>query len=414
MNDFFSPGSDDEAVAWLTEQEAAPSATRTLSTEAAVAALEAVPPLLEALPVLLSALGTRPAQGWEAAGAWESGEALEEAGDAPESSAEMWEYLEPGWDGGAEPEAGFIALAGVLIPAAELGLGLFQTLQQHALSGAFSVTSTAASYIHNPSPTGLTIQRRTFRFPITAHHPRYGIGTQTFWFDVELEYDGFNIRRVSVTEDRGSSSTLVSSDFTITFTPSWRSANNEPVAAISYTISGRWDPIGRGDESFRGSFVIDAAGNLTGLQVTSSQGWVRSGQVTHRGGGPVPRPTRAVHVTTVHFDPAGSATLTQDKIRHVHGWYTRLPAAVQAEVRRGTQPIRLTGRASTTGTVQHNQALARRRAEAVERILRDLAGPSAQLTVLVHGELEARTADSQETPDERRVDLECEYQVYQL
>lgn len=413
MDDVFFPASDDEAVAWLTGQGSAPSTTRTLSAEAAVAALEAVPPLLEALPVLLDAL-TTDRGAWESAGGVDEVEASESLGDAGESSAELWEYLEPGWGDEAVPEAGFIALAGVLIPAAELGLGLFQTLQQHALSGAFTVSSTAASYIHNPSPTGLTIQRRTFRFPITAHHPRVGIGTQTFWFDVELEYDGFNVRRVAVTEDRGSSSTLVSSDFTITFTPSARSANNEPVAAVAYTISGRWDPIGRGDESFRGSFVVDAAGNLTGLQVTSSQGWVRNGQVTSRGGGPVPRPTRALHVTTVHFDPAGSATLTQEKIRHIHGWYTRLPAAVQAEVRRGTQPIRLTGRASTTGTVQQNQALARRRAEAVQRILRDLAGPSAQLTVLVHGELEARTADATEAPDERRVDLECEYQVYQL
>lgn len=421
-----SSGSDD-AVAWLTGEAVVPaheaseasgspggSARRraSLSTEAAVAALETVPPLLEAVPVLLDALvratgGQREALddwgGPPASGTgWESGE------------GQVSEYLEPGWDGDASPEVGFIALAGVLIPAAELGLSIFSTLQQHVFNGDFSVTSTPATYIHSPSPTGLTIQRRTFRFPITAHHPRYGIGTQTFWFDVALEYDGFNVRRVAVTEDRGSSSSLYSSDFTIAFVPSAYTAANEPVAAVAYTISGRWDPIGSGDESFTGRFVVDAAGNLTGLQVSSSQRWVRHGALTQSGGGPVPRPTTAVHVTTVHFDPSGSATLTQDKIRHIHSWYTGLPGPVQAEIRKGTQPIRLTGRASSTGTVQANQALARRRADAVARILRDLAGTSARVDVEAHGELGARTPDGQEAPAERRVDLRCEYQVYQL
>jgi outer membrane protein OmpA-like peptidoglycan-associated protein len=172
--------------------------------------------------------------------------------------------------------------------------------------------------------------------------------------------------------------------------------------------------VGRGDESFSGRFVVDAAGNLTGLEVSSSQQWVRHGTLTQSGGGPVPRPTRAVHLTAVHFDPSGSSTLTQDKIRHIHSWYMGLPTVVQAEIAKGTQPIRLTGRVSTTGTVQQNQALARRRADGVAKILRDLAGTSARIDVEVHGELGARTPDAQEAPDERRVDLLCEYQVYQL
>lgn len=427
-DDLLTGYSEDAAVAWLTG-EATPG-RRTIPTEAAVGALEAVPPLLEALPVLLDALrrsaeaapptwsgesayrSGEAAGGWggEAAPGWDGTAYLEDPLPAPE----VWEYLEPGWDAGTEAEAGFIAVAGVLIPAAELGLGVFDRLQQHVFNGSFQVTSTPSSYIHNPSPTGLAVQRRTFRFPVTAHHPRYFIDTQTFWFDVTLEYDGFNIRRVAVTEDRGRSSTLVSSSFSITFSPSAFTAPNEPVSAIAYTISGRWDPVGSGDESFSGRFVVDAAGRLTGLQVSSSQSWVRVGALTQSGGGAVPRPTTARHVTTVHFDPAGSATLTQEKIRHVHAWFTGLPAPVQAEIRRGAQVIRATGRASTTGTVQQNQALARRRADAVARVLRDLAGTAARIDVEVHGELGARTPDAQEAPDERRVDLETQYQVYQL
>ncbi|GGC05739.1 OmpA family protein [Cellulomonas carbonis] len=445
MDDDFLTGDSEDAVAWLTGAPLRPSAgtlstrrapgLRGVPTEAAVAALEAVPSMLEALPALLAAAVGRTGSGWEststaswpgseAAPSWEGAEAEQgwdgATGEDPLPAPETWEYLEPGWDVegaedlGSEAEAGFIAVAGVLIPAAELGLGIFDRLQQHVFNGSFQVTSTPATYIHNPSPTGLAVQRRTFRFPVTAHHPRYFIDTQTFWFDVTLEYDGFNVRRVSVTEDRGRSSSLVSSTFSITFTPSAYTPSNEPVSAVAYSISGRWDPVGSGDESFSGRFVVDAAGRLTGLQVSSGQGWVRAGALTQSGGGPVPRPTTARHVTTVHFDPAGSATLTQDKIRHVHSWFTSLPSAVQAEVRRGAQTIRATGRASTTGTVQQNQALARRRADAVARVLRDLAGTSARVDVEVHGELGARTPDAQEAPGERRVDLEVAYQVYQL
>jgi outer membrane protein OmpA-like peptidoglycan-associated protein len=420
-DDILTGYTEDDAVTWLTEGEAAPAPPRaalTPPTEAAVAALQVVPPLLETIPVLLDALVRTTAP--HAAGRPAGFEAAEDLGgsepgtDWEPPASTQWEYLEPGWDGEASPEAGFMALAGVLIPAAELGLSVFSELKQHVFKGDFEVTSTPATYIHSSSPTGLTIQRRMFRFPITAHHPRYGPGTQTFWFDVALEYDGFNVRHVSVTEDRGSSSSLYASDFSITFSPSAYTASNEPVSAVAYLIKGRWDPVGIGDESFSGRFVVDAAGNLTGLQVSSSQQWVRHGALTQSGGGPVPRPTKAVHLTTVHFDPSGSSALTQDKIRHIHSWYMGLPTAVQAEISKGTQPIRLTGRASTTGTVQQNQALARKRADAVAKILRDLAGTSARIDVEAHGELGAQTPDGQEVPDERRVDLRCEYQVYQL
>jgi len=375
--------SEEDAIDWLTEGAIAP-APRAPTAETVVAALRVVPPLLEAIPLLLDALART---------------------TAPRAGVE-------GWDGDASPEAGFLALAGVLIPAAELGLGVFNTLQQHVFNGALSVSSTPATYVHDASPAGLTIHRRTFRFPVTAHHPRYGIGTQTFWFDVALEYDGFNVRGVSVNEDRGSSSTLVSSSFSITFTPSPYTAKNEPVAAVAYTISGRWDPVGLGDESFSGGFVVDAAGNLTDLRVSSSQRWVAHGTVTQSGGGAVPRPTTETHQTAVYFERSGSATLTGSEIRRIYDWYTAVPNAVQAEVRKGAQPIRLTGRASTTGTVQQNQALARRRADAVAKVLRELAGTGARIDVEAHGELGAATADGQEVRDERRVDLRCEYQVF--
>jgi hypothetical protein len=48
-------------------------------------------------------------------------------------------------------------------------------------------------------------------------------------------------RAVPIIEDRARSSTLVSSDFSINFVPSAFTAQNEPISAIAYSISGRWD-----------------------------------------------------------------------------------------------------------------------------------------------------------------------------
>ena len=387
------------------------------------AALSALPAFIEATPSLAAQLGSDALAGWgpEAVAegttgdpAW-FGPTSESAADwSTESASEPgWEYVEatPATDGD-ESEVAFIAAAGLLVSAAGLGLGIFDRVESHLLKGSFSVESSGSTYIHNPSPQGLTIQTKVFTFPVTAFHPRYGFSDQTFWFKVTLDYDGFNIRRVSVVEDRGRSSTMIGSDFSIKFAPSAYTAPNEPVSAIAYTISGRWDPIGRGDESFDGGFIVDAAGNLRGLRVSSSQRWVTAGRLTETGGGPVPRPTTAAHLADVHFDPAGSHRLTEESIRHVHRYYQGLPQAVQAEIRSGALPIQIVGRASTTGTVQQNQDLARRRAEAVAAVLRQVAGSTAQIVVSVHGELGARTADRVESPDERRVEMSVQYTVY--
>lgn len=313
----------------------------------------------------------------------------------------------------AENPAAIIAVAGALISGAQLGIAVFDRLESHLLSGSFSVSSNASSYIHNPSPRGLRSHTKRFFFSISAHHPRYGIGNQNFYFQLTLEYDGFNIQRVSIIEDRGRSSSLVSSNFSITFTPSAFSAPNDPVAAIVYNINGRWDPVGRGDESFDGSLIINAQGNMPRLRVNSPQNWVRKmTPVRSRGGGTVPRPTTARHTADVSFDRPGETRVSNSSIRHIHRYYTGLPSTVRTEIRAGRIPIVLTGRASTTASVRRNQGIARERARNVAVTLRDLAGSSANLVIRSHGELGARTSDNREDPNERRVDMDVTYTLY--
>ena len=315
----------------------------------------------------------------------------------------------------AAAAATFLSVAGTLISGTQLGLAVFDRLERHLLSGSFSVTSHAASYVHNTSPAGLRVHTKRFFFAISAHHPRYGFGNQNFYFQLTLEYDGFNIRRVSIVEDRGRSSSLVSSSFSITFSPARYSSQSAPIAAIVYNLHGEWDPIGRGHESFDGSLLINAQGRLLRLRINSPRRWVwRQRRITSRGGGTVPGPTRAQHITSVQFDRPGRTRLSQSSIRHIHGWYTRLPTAVKAEIRRGRVPIELTGRASTTGTVQRNQQIARARAASVAAVFRDLAGNSADINTRAHGELGASGPDNREDPNERRVEVVVSYRVYKL
>ena len=391
MSNDIAPWGEHEAIEWLIG-EGLPNALG----EDEIEALRALPGLVVALPGLIGGL---------AATEWEATNWGEDEFD------ELWENIETTIDdgGGGESEVAFIAVAEVLIAASELGLAVFDRVR-----GSSSFAAATASYIHNPSPRGLTVQTKTFEFPITCHHPRYGISNQTFWFRVTLEYDGFNVRRASVIQDRDRSSTMVMSDFSIDFTPSAFTPTNEPVAAVVYNITGRWDPVGSGDESFDGRFVLDAAGNLRGLTVSSPQRWVTAGTVRSSGGGAVPRPTRAIQATAVHFSPEGSATVDAAGMRHLNDWFRGLPPAVQDAVRRGTLPIQLTGRTSTTGAELSNQSLGRRRADAVATAFRNLASTSAQFILNTQGELGARTPDRQPSSQERRVDIRIEYDVYDI
>ena len=368
-------GTENEATDWLIGGEDwEPS--RSVVSDTTLAALQALPAFVEALPSLIESVAAIRANGGD--------------DTYPPALDELWEQLETTLTEENESEVAFIAVAEVLIAASELGLAVFDRVR-----GSSSFASSTASYIHNPSPRGLAVQTRTFNFPITAHHPRYWQSNPTFWFRVTLEYDGFNVRRASVIQDRDRSSTMSLSSFSIDFTPAAFTASNEPVAAVVYNLSGRWDPFGTGDESFDGRFVLDAAGQIRGLTVSSPQRWVQAGQVTASGGGPVPRPTRAINATSVHFSPAGSFKVEAASVRHLHGWFQGLPPAVQSEIKNGNLSIQLAGRTSTTGGELSNQRLARR----ARRVCGGGAPRSRQHVSAVHHQLARRARSPHSRPE---------------
>lgn len=302
------------------------------------------------------------------------------------------------------PAAALDAHARAMNPVAIAGLGLavFNTGRQVFFQGDVEGSATPASYVHPNTPPDTPAHRINAEFELNAHHPRYGFDRQHFWFRLDTDVNGYDIKAASITLLRDRSSELTASSFSVSFQPLARSGPNEAVAHMVFIIEGRWDPMGRGDVSFSGELHLKADGTMT-LSVSSERNWVRGGTFTNVRRTPLPGPIVVTPFWDVQFSPPGSDTVSDTAIRELRGWYDRLSAELRGRIERGDVPIELNGYASTTGSVADNQALARRRAENVQRVLGDFAGSTARFRVVVHGETRARTGDNVESPEERRV-----------
>lgn len=90
--------------------------------------------------------------------------------------------------------------------------------------------------------------------------------------------------------------------------------------------------------------------------------------------------------------------------KDIYGWYFGLDRNVRQDLERGTGQLRITGRASRTGSEQTNSNLAELRAKRVQQIIADFAGSDAHVRSYAMGAFGAQTAT--EDPNERRVDVE--------
>jgi|GEM_PF-4592402 len=317
-------------------------------------------------------------------------------------------------DGLGESAPAFLAVADRVIAVADLGLSLFNTLKAHVLNGSFSVSSVPAQHFRPTSPPGLVTRTRKFRFKLIARYDSRFVSNPEFHFTVTLEYDGLNIRHVTVLADLGKSSSLPRSTFSIAFNPVEVPLSGEE-PRIRYDISGTWNPsLGGGDsESFTGHFFVDAQGELKGLNIDAPGRRVwQAGVITREGGGRVP--TRRLIGTghNVFFDKPGSARMTDDALRALHGWSTGLPKWLRDQIVAGRVPLSLTGHASTTGSIERNMQIARARAAAVAAALKQLIGDSILTESRAPGELEAGTPDKVESPKERRCSIEATAEIY--
>jgi outer membrane protein OmpA-like peptidoglycan-associated protein len=289
---------------------------------------------------------------------------------------------------------------------AALGLAVFETGRSVATGGDLAFEAAPASYRHDHTPPEIAFTRYSENLMIKANHPRAGFGWQHFWFSLRFDYNGYDIRDCTLNVLIDRSSAMHASTFAIKFDPQAHSARNEPVAEIVYKISGRWNPVGRGDVSFSGDLHIKANGEVWSDQIQSEQNWVLWGGRDSLQRNPLPAPIVVTEFHDVFFSPPGAHRLDDASIRAIHEWHNRADADRRRQLEMGTKPFILHGYASTTDSVARNQELARKRIEAVQQVLRDLVGSQAQFQTFAHGELRAQTGDNVEAQEERRVRIE--------
>ncbi|HEX8850603.1 MAG TPA: S8 family serine peptidase [Gemmatimonadaceae bacterium] len=299
-----------------------------------------------------------------------------------------------------EEDAGVVEIVG-------LGLAIFQAGQSVLSSGDFRVEAAESSYVHPNTPPDRQLTRSTMDLTIVAFHPRYFIDNQEFVFRVEFEHNGNDITLARISPLRDASSSLYASDFNIAFRPSAASQPADAMAKIRYVIEGRWNPVGRGDVSFRGELNIAADGSAI-CTIDSERQWVyvrpNAFSNVHRVALPTPR--MQLSVFEIFFSPPGSDRINPGTERAALDWYDRLDAELRRNVENGTLPVTLHGYASTTGNDTQNRLLARHRAERVQAILRDRLGTNARIEIVAHGERDAGTRDETEVAAQRKVRIE--------
>jgi hypothetical protein len=94
-----------------------------------------------------------------------------------------------------------------------------------------------------------------------------------------------------------------------------------------------------------------------------------------------------------------------DSLQKIHDWYFGLDPNVRQDLEQGQGLLKLTGRASTTGTKAFDLSLAEKRAKRVARVIADFAGSNAHLNSFALGAFAAQTQG--EVASERRVDVEA-------
>lgn len=295
----------------------------------------------------------------------------------------------------------------VVIAGAGLGVAAFTLGRTILTSGSFSSTASTANYIHPGTPLSQAFRRCSMEFSLKAHHPRYFIDAQTFWYRLSFEYNGNDLRNVAINALVDRSSTLHTSTFSSTWTGQAHSPGAAPVAEIMFQLTGNWDPVGRGNVSYSGELKVGADGSAT-LSVTSERNWVTVGQAPAPCARVAPWvppppvvPSYAPVGRTVFFQP-GSDRMVEADERRLMAWFQTFGPVTKANIARGASTVRVEGFASTTQGGPANLALSRRRAERVAQLIRDALGSSTPVNVFARGEYQARTPDRVEAQAERR------------
>jgi outer membrane protein OmpA-like peptidoglycan-associated protein len=236
-----------------------------------------------------------------------------------------------------------------------------------------------------------------------------------FWFELEFEYNGTDIRGATVRALRDKSSTLHKSKFTINFDAQAKSLPEDPVAEITFKINGswmKWDPLPFANETFTlwGELDVRADGAVR-LRIDSEKKRVRPRDAP--GSCPIVKakfevpkvPVPIIRSLDVLFNPPGSVRIRTGDEEKIVRWYQAIPGTMKGKIESGALPIIVRGYASTTQPGPANLKLSMARANRVKAILQKFAGSAARIQTQGRGEYEAGTRDEVENPKERRVNI---------
>jgi hypothetical protein len=170
-------------------------------------------------------------------------------------------------------------------PVAALNIGSAALTVGTALTsgGTFQTTSAPINYIHEGTPPTQTFRTCLREFMISAFKPMVPVPpsdphspAEKFWFALQYEYNGNDLREVKVDPLMDKSSTLFKSKFIINFVPGAASVPRDPVAAVRFTISGYWEFFRltfNTKVGLKGALDVRADGSAS-IQVTSERNWV--------------------------------------------------------------------------------------------------------------------------------------------
>jgi hypothetical protein len=134
--------------------------------------------------------------------------------------------------------------------------------------GFFSTTSDFVAYIHKNTPSNKKLTTRSCQFLISTTWVDLGghdIRVGDYWFQLEFQYNGNDLKEVSIkplpAKSQSKPATYYQDQFTITFTGRPKSVAAEPVAEIIYDMTGTWSA--RGESfPFNGTITVSANGGV--------------------------------------------------------------------------------------------------------------------------------------------------------
>jgi hypothetical protein len=167
------------------------------------------------------------------------------------------------------------------------------------------------------------------------------------------------------------------------------------------------------DSSKNGSAAGALVAQVPMIRSTGTDGSIVSHQFTVNVNLTAPPQARKIDCPVEKF---GAFKVASDKFEqedkeetHIHHWFFGLEPRVRDVLHTGQAILKVTGRASRTGSVDFNLKLGEKRAKRVESILQDFAGSDSHMRSFSLGLL--GTEEPGEVGSERRVDVEIEGEI---